>query len=765
MAGATVAREGRRSRAGLGLIVAAFIALGLLNIIALPVFEASDEASHFIYADFLARERRFPDLARELPAHEAAQPPLYYILTAAVISPFDRSNLAAISQLNPDWFDKSVNADFASVRNLHIHTSAEAFPYQGAVWAVRAARLFSLLFGAATIAFVYLIAGNVVRGVQDIDPGPHTSAHIRSPAAIPPLAAALVAFNPKFVHVSSIVSNDIAIILAATAACWWMTRMMRAAAEAGAAEATRPRAPGSAAFAILGALIGIGVLCKVGSLGLFVPAAAVVWALGRPAQRILRSLLALGAGFALTAGWWFIYNTLNYGDPLAWDRVRFANEAMLRETPLTAGQLIASVPEVIASYFGNIGIELSFPAWINAAFALGLGLAVVGCVVIVTRTPALRSRALLRTPLVPLIAWEAALIALYVVWLRSYVGTENGRLIMPGIALLAILVAAGWLALAPRRIAPVVALGAPAALFALSLATPFFVIAPAFAEPDARSEQEARRVYALPDGTGVTFDGAVKLLHAELGSRRVRPGETVDVTAYWGALRPIEQSYRVVLLALDADGEVVGRKQFIPFQGRFATQRWQPGLYFRDTFALPIDAAAQNGAARIELGLFRLYPEPGLLPIDGAAAEVFTIGRVKVAAAQPDPAASAAAPIADFGGYLRLDHVGVAPGTVTFDWTALAQPDKDYTLFVHVLDAGGAMIGQFDAQPFDGGYPTGLWDANERVRDERKITLPAVAKQLRLGWYDSQNGQRLTARKADGTPWQDDSVLIDVVSP
>ena len=525
----------------------------------------------------------FPRLHQELPAHEAAQPPLYYLLTALIINPFERSTLPAISQLNPDWFDKALNADFASVKNLHAHTEAEAFPYQGVVWAVRAARFFSSLLGAATIVLVYLIAQLVVgdrrletkslSGTKDStkSPIPQGLSVSNLQSLVPPLAAALVAFNPKFIHISSIVSNDIAITLAATLACWWMARMMSVPTS------PRPAPKGEGVmsrFFILGALIGIGVLCKVGSLGLFAPAMCVAWMLARPQRALVRSLVALAAGFALTAGWWFAFNTLSYGDPLAWDRVRFANEALLRETPLRVAQVFAALPEIAVSYFGNIGIELRFPTWVSALFGLGLALSVIGCVIIVARAPALRSRTFFRTALMPLVVWQLALLALFVPWLVRYAGTENGRLIMPGIALLAILVAAGWLALVPVAAQRVVAVGAPAALAALALATPFWVVQPAFARPATMDEAQLLRNNNLPDSAAEpTFGNAVKLLHAGLGTVRVKPGERVLVTLYWGATQPINQSYRVVLEALDTDNDVIGRKQFIPFDGRFSTQR------------------------------------------------------------------------------------------------------------------------------------------------------------------------------------------------
>jgi hypothetical protein len=364
---------------------------------------------------------------------------------------------------------------------------------------------------------------------------------------------------------------------------------------------------------------------------------------------------------------------------------------------------------------------------------------------------------------------ETALVAMYMMWLRAYVGTENSRLVMAGLAPIVVLVVMGWATLAPERGWLALATGACALLLALSLATPFITIQPAFAMPTLMDREQIVTAYKLPGGAdsgasdGVaTFGSTIKLLHAELGERRVRPGESVPIALYWGATQPINQSYRIVLEALDANNALVGRKQFIPFQGRFSTQRWQPNQFFRDDYALPIDGSAERGAAKIQLSVFAQYPQPGLLPVDGANSDTFLIGRVKIDGPSQASDDKQTQPLATFGQMLRLNDATIRPDGVTFEWTALKQPDKDYTLFVHVLDGDGKLLAQSDAQPFDGQYPTGLWDANERVHDARPITLPDGAKQLRIGWYDSQTGQRLTALKADGASWTDDIVLIDI---
>ncbi|MCS6846669.1 MAG: glycosyltransferase family 39 protein [Anaerolineae bacterium] len=725
----------------LNFILAAFVALCLVYNVTLPVFEAPDEASHFRYAHYLANERRLPDLKRDLPSHEVTQPVLYYALAALVISPFDRSNLDQLVLLNPDWFDRSLNQGYTGVRGQHIHTEAERWPYQGAVWAVRAARLLSSLLGAATIALVYLIARDIFTGHAVND---------ASRPLIANLCAALVAFNPKFIHISSVVSNDIAITLAATATCWWMVRM---ANQPGMCDRVPLRR-----FFILGALVAAATLCKLQGLGLLAPALAAVF-LVTPRERLSGRIVALLAGFFAVAGWWFVFNTLNYGHPLAWAQVQEANAALLRIPPLGAGEILATLPLWFTSYWGNLGIELHYDDWVNAVLFVALALAVIGCVVAFARKlPMVGNRA----GFALLMIWQVTIAAMFAWWLRSYVGTENSRLIMPGVAPVVLLTAMGWLTLAPQRAWPAAAVAGAGSLLALAIAAPFVTIRPAYALPSMMSREGIVAAHQLPSAGVATFDGVIELLHAEVGTKRVKPGEHLDVTLYWGARQPVNQSYRVVLEALDLDGEVIGRKMAIPFGGRFATQRWQPGAYFRDDYRLPIGATAPRGPARVQLSLFKLYPEPGAASIDGANTRAFLIDRVKVEAATTSPPESSQPPIAVFGDVLRLDRVRFAPDQVTFDWTALRPPGNDYTLFVHVLDANGAQIGQKDAEPFDGQYPTGLWDAGERVRDVRAIALPPEARWLRIGWYDRQTGQRLAARMADGSPWPDDIVFIEI---
>ena len=504
-----------------------FVALCLVNNIALPIFEAPDESSHFLYANYIATEKRLPNLNGELPAHEVVQPPLYYALVALAIAPFDRGNLDALTRLNPDWFDNDLNADFTGVRNQHLHTESERWPWGGATWAIHTARFVSTLLGAATIVFVYLIAANLFK--KDLRLGLGDSANQQSPDSnpLPTLCAALVAFNPKFVHVSSIVSNDIAITLAATAALWWLCHLSLTCRHEGSR--------GGLNFGIAGALIGLAVLCKLQGLALFVPAfllATLCLGGGSGARelrlkRIIECAVPLLLGFTLVAGWYFVYNTAHYGNPLAWSQVQAANGTLLRQPPLDLTHIAATIPLWFTTYWGSLGVKLDYPNWVNVMYAVGFALAVIGCVVAVARGLPMVAN---RRGLIVLIVAEMAVLALFVLWLQRYIATENSRLIFPGIAPVVVLVVLGWMALTPPRFQYALAFAVSAGMAALSIATPFTTLMPAFTTPDMLSHDQLVARYGLPNANGIaTFDNDIRLVHAQLNSKRVLAGATVGV--------------------------------------------------------------------------------------------------------------------------------------------------------------------------------------------------------------------------------------------
>ena len=136
----------------LAALLVAFTVLVLLHGWATPLFEAPDEVWHYAYARWLAEGHGLPAMTDNASGanQEVAQPPLYYGVAALLSAPFPDSDLDALFWHNPG-FGYQARGLVPDNKNMLIHTSAEQWPWRGAVLTVHVARLASLLFGLLTV--------------------------------------------------------------------------------------------------------------------------------------------------------------------------------------------------------------------------------------------------------------------------------------------------------------------------------------------------------------------------------------------------------------------------------------------------------------------------------------------------------------------------------------------------------------------------------------------------------------------------------------
>jgi len=109
----------------------------------------------------------------------------------------------------------------------------------------------------------------------------------------------------------------------------------------------------------------------------------------------------------------------------------------------------------------------------------------------------------------------------------------------------------------------------------------------------------------------------------------------------------------------------------------------------------------------------------------------------------------------DLGGRVRLAGYElsarvVRPGDtleLVLYWQALANMDRDYTVFTQLLDEEPRIWAQDDHQPLQGAYPTSRWAPGDVIRDVyrlrvREDTPPGVYR-LEVGMYLLSTGERL----------------------
>ena len=762
----------------LPLLCAAFLLLVLAHSAATPVFEAPDEVWHYAYVRWVARGHGLPPLTdnRSGANQQAAQPPLYYGLAALLSGGFADEDLATVLRHNPGFGHQAPTTSVDN-KNMLIHPAAQATNWHGAVLALRATRTTSWLFGLLAVCAAWGL------GMETFEN--------RRWALV---TAALVAFQPQFVFISGMVSNDSGAAAIAGLALWLGVALLRrgpswrralmAGGVAGLAALTKlsvlPALPFLAVCLVSSALLHAR---KAAAEGGDLPKPGAYWA--RQAGYLAAFiLLALGI-----SGWWYVRNLREVGDLLGLQH--HTTTLWGRAEPASLIDLLPELPLLFRSFWGAYGWgHVTWPAAVYVLLALltlpllGLAVALVvrawlvalrgpdkhkpGYLNRVTRSSAPGGGILVAGLLSTV--WLAGIVASLARWMLL-VEAPHGRLLFPALAAWALLLTLGLREvhgrLAARGItqqgarAPARALlGVSAVLAALA---PGARILPTFAPPRLRAPDRVLATcshpqdfaYNLPDGS----PGSVAhLLCADIVRDRVEPGDLVTVRACWGAEATMDEDYTVFIHLLGPGNLRVAERQTYPGLGRYPTSLWTPGWAFCDRYTLTVaDWAEAPTRYWLEIGLFdagsgaRLRADP-----DPAIA-----GAVVVSA--PSRASDRATPgLATFGstpdgsialaGY-EIPSQAASPGDelrVTLHWSASGTPTRDYIAFIHLWEPGDpAPLAQHDAQPRSGWYPTSYWRPGDLVHDTHTLSLPPDLPPgtypLWAGLYEPGDNTRLPA--------------------
>lgn len=239
------------------------------------------------------------------------------------------------------------------------------------------------------------------------------------------------------------------------------------------------------------------------------------------------------------------------------------------------------------------------------------------------------------------------------------------------------------------------------------------------------------------------------------------------VVLFWKANAKLTEDFKVDLIALNQDGQEIARHEEVLLGGIYPTSQWRAGEYLRSVHDFVIPEDAPRGTAQVRLAVVDGSGKP-VGRADGAPiAGIEIVGRARVF----DPPSPQTARVVQFGEMVELLgydlpqttlHAG-DPLELTLHWHARGATDKPYTVFVHLLDANGQVIGQKDAPPLDGEAQTDTWQNGEYIADSYAVTIAsdalAGAAVIEIGFYDPATGQRLgvTENGASGG----DHILIE----
>ena len=759
-------------------LLALYLLLASLFSFVTPPFEAPDEIWHFAFVQHLVTQRKLPVAepnTRALWRQQGTQAPAYYAGAALLTALIDQSDFPDLfARVNPHRAigqpDTTINRNYL----IH-HQQAERFPWRRSILALHVARLFSDFLGAVTVYAVY------------------RTLHLFLPPSNALLGAAFAAFIPQFAFISASVSNDNAVNAAAALVLWQLTETL--------VEGGRPQ---KSRLLKLGAALGLALLSKLSGLGLAgVSATAILWLAWR--NRSLRPILDAALWTAipaiLIAGWWYLRNWRLYGDLLAWEM--WESNILLRVIPAGPSQILSELGGLERSFWGLFGwLNLPYPAWVYLALRVVAVVVALGLLFhLVRETRAGGARLASRVPHAFLLLW---LLVLTISWLRfmRVAPAAQGRYFFAALPALALLWALGWSGWGSRfghRTGHRIGWSVTSALGLLTLATPFFLLQPAYRPPPMSAPDSASNtaVSPTPHSLFLAENSEIQLQHATASydglqgqvsetdpqPLTVFPGDAIQLDLAFMSNAPPAVDWSLFIHLVDGTGLTVAQLDTMPGGGLRPTSGWQPGRLLLDSYTVAIPQTAHTpNRASWQVGFYDHRSGERLPQVDGGTS--YTFGEVTICPAgfavsdcQPGGKADVShdgdrdIPIPvhlQFAGNITLAGYSFnsrtpVPGaemTVTLYWTASGPVAESYTVFAHLLTDSFEMFGGADLKPSP---PTESWAAGETVATVHTFTVPSDAPsglyQVEIGLYTRPDFRRL--RVLDRIdPAQEDRLLL-----
>ena len=658
------------------VILGLFLCLATTFSCLLPLGEAADETDHFALVRFIAEHGRPPLTVAERnaigPKGDAS--PIYHALVALLTQHVDTRALPTLpdTQANPR---RLISTDGFKANRI-FHTEDELFPWRGIVLAWHLARLISVALGAATVVAAYLTVLS-------------TYPQRRSLAIA---AAAFVAFLPRFIINSAVVSDDAMVVPLVACSVYVMVRIAQGA--------QHPRT-----FLLLGILMGLAAITKYHSLVLLPEATLLCIVLAwrsalrsaNPRQVWLAWLHRWGwavVAFTLTAGWWFAFLIVRFNQvaELGWVRGLIAP---LGDPVFTTGlSHLFEMPGVgnsgypfgwndwasllFRSFWLTYGwLHVFAPTWVYLALGVWTLLATTGLGVQLVKCSLTSAGRRIRLLSPSTWRWDIILLVLhFLIYLgivmmrqasRPARETAQGRHLYPALTAIAFLSTYGLSALpcsahdlvnslrsrfadrhgrqnppAEERVRVGKTLwlfSLPAGLLALSLVALPGVILPVYL-PYLPIRTLASEEAVIEHRLKVSFARGLTLVGYDIPalSGRDNPSFEVDtgipITLYWYAKQPQTRDYLVRLCLENAQGEKVLCVHRHPLDGRYPVRAWEAGHLIRDETILPTPACLPEGLYALSLEMLPLRLDSAVSTVDTALSrhELVTLGQVSLRA-------------------------------------------------------------------------------------------------------------------------------------
>ncbi|MDW8070300.1 MAG: glycosyltransferase family 39 protein, partial [Anaerolineae bacterium] len=660
----------------LAVILGIFLCLATTFSGFLPLGEAADETDHFALVRFIAEHGRPPLTIAERnaigPKGDAS--PVYHTLVAWLSQHVDLTPLPELPETQANLKRLIPTDGFKA--NRVFHTEDELFPWRGVVLAWHLARLVSVPLGAITIIAAYLTVLHLVPQRRDLAVA----------------TAAFVAFLPRFIINSAVVSDDALVVPLVALSIYGMVRIVRGFQEC-------------RAFLLLGLLMGLAAITKYHSLVLLPEATllciVLAWrtAAQSPSPRQawlawLRRWAWMIVAFTLTAGWWFAFLIIRFNQvaELGWVRgliTPFGDPVLTTGLSRLLEMPISTTPSgtfgwddwaalLFRSFWLTYGwLHIFAPTWVYWALGVWCLLAAAGwgAWLIGRTTDKTGRRAKWLHP--SAWRWDIIILALHIL---IYLGivvlrqasrpareTAQGRHLYPALTAIAFFIAYGLSALPGvvrglvRSTRPCLSargetqkitdenrvqvwntawlFALPAALLVLSVATLPSIILPNYLPYLPIRTLKPKEVPVahrldLSLAPGLRFLGYDMPMSSDTEPPSFEAGTGIPITLHWYAKAPQTRDYLVRLCLQSARGNETFCLYTHPLDGRYPIRAWEAGYWIRDEVTIPTSACLPEGSYALTLELLPLQMDSAATRVDPGSSrhEPVVLGLVRLMA-------------------------------------------------------------------------------------------------------------------------------------
>ncbi len=281
-------------------------------------------------------------------------------------------------------------------------------------------------------------------------------------------------------------------------------------------------------------------------------------------------------------------------------------------------------------------------------------------------------------------------------------------------------------------------------------------------------------------------DGRLTLVGYDMPQTDAQPGDVVPIVIYGR----VTTTQTAILMPYARLGNTV--EQRWTTDSRRLTLAWQPGEIIAERYEIFIPYTLAPGTYPLHLSYVDMTHNQAPLPF--ANDEIaLTLGTLRIAPARQNTRAARvlSKSLTNLGNDVALvnararaglttrralwtEPLPARPGQpvhLTLTWQALKRPRASYTVFIHLLDAGGQMRLGHDYTPLGGAFPSYLWFPKwlegQRVIDPYRLILPSEIPpgvyDLEVGMYEMGSVRRIPQLAPDGTMTGDRLILGQVI--